>query len=41
MEYVAVFIPNKMDCLGNFRNDFDRAILFTEEKELCFLSIIW
>lgn len=36
MEYVAVFIPNKMDYLGNFRNDFDEAILFTEEKELCF-----
>lgn len=36
MEYVAVFIPNKMDYLGNFHNNFDEAILFTEEKELCF-----
>lgn len=36
MEYVAVFLPTVEDFQGNFRYDFDEAILFTEEKNLCF-----
>lgn len=32
----AIFVPTTEDFYGNYNYDFDEAILFTEEKELCY-----